>query len=65
MNVNIDVKIAGDNGGVESYRVVLNQDELTEIVRTKGIDAGNKALEGFVNRFSTQFREKLGSVVNR
>jgi hypothetical protein len=65
MNVNIDVKISGDNGGLESYRVVLNQDELTNIIRSKGLDAGNKALESFVSKFTSQFREKLGSVINR
>ena len=65
MNVNIDVSIRGDNGGAESYRVVLNQDELTNIVKKEGLDAGNKALQGFVDKFTSQFREKLGAVINR
>lgn len=65
MNVNIDVKITGDNGGSDSWRVVLNQDELTGIIRNNGIEAGNKALEHFVEKFVTQFKEKLGAVLNR
>ena len=65
MNVNIDVKIQGDNGGLESWRVILNQDDLTSIIREKGIEAGNKALEHFVEKFVTQFKEKLGAVLNR
>lgn len=65
MNVNIDVKITGDNGGSDSWRVVLNQDELTGIIRANGIEAGNKALEHFVEKFVSQFREKLGAVLNR
>lgn len=65
MNVNIDVKITGDNGGSDSWRVVLNQDELTGIIRTNGIEAGNKALEHFVEKFVSQFKEKLGAVLNR
>lgn len=65
MNINIDVKIQGDNGGLESWRVVLNQDELTNIIKTKGIKAGNKALDSFVEKFNTQFKSRLAAVVNR
>lgn len=65
MNVNIDVKIAGENGGEESYRVILNQDDLTNIIKTKGLEAGNKALDGFVEKFVLQFKSKLASVINR
>lgn len=65
MNVNIDVNINGDNGGSESFRVILNQDDLTNIIKTEGLSAGNKALEGFVEKFVTQFKTKLASVINR
>ena len=65
MNVNIDVNIAGDNGGTESFRVILNQDDLTNIIKTEGMDAGNKALDRFVEKFITQFKTKLSSVINR
>lgn len=65
MNVYIDTKITGDNGGLESWRVVLNQDELTQIVKAKGLKAGNDALSAFVNKFVGQFKEKLSAVVNK
>lgn len=65
MNVHISVEIEGENGGKESYVVRLNQDDLTNIVRTEGIEAGNKALDSFCQKFLTQFKEKLGSVLNR
>ena len=65
MNINIEVKIQGDNGGIESWKVVLNQDELTSVIKSQGIDAGNKALDGFVDKFTTQFKERLASVLNR
>jgi hypothetical protein len=65
MNVNIDVKIAGENGGEESYRVILNQNDLTNIIKTQGLEAGNKALDGFVEKFVLQFKSKLSSVINR
>jgi len=65
MNINIDVNISGDNGGTEAFRVILNQDELTGIVKSEGLDAGNKALEHFVEKFVTQFKSKLGAVINR
>ncbi|NBO99136.1 MAG: hypothetical protein EBU90_03280 [Proteobacteria bacterium] len=65
MKVTIDTSIRGENGGYESWKVVLNQDELTDIIRTEGIDAGNKALTSFVDKFVGQFREKLSAVINR
>jgi len=65
MNVNIDINIAGDNGGREAYRVVLNQDELNNIVRQSGIEAGNTALDRFVDTFVAQFKDRLGKVLNR
>jgi len=65
MKVTIDTSIRGENGGYESWKVVLNQDELTDIIRTEGIDAGNKALTSFVDKFVDQFREKLSAVINR
>jgi len=65
MNVYIETKITGDNCGNQSWKVKLDQDELTQIVRTQGIKAGNKALEGFVGRYVTQFKDKLSSVINK
>jgi len=65
MKVTIDTVITGENGGKESWRVLLNQDELTDLIKKEGIKAGNKALESFVAKFATQFREKLSSVLNR
>jgi len=65
MKVTIDTVITGENGGKESWRVLLNQDDLTEIVRKQGVKAGNSALNGFVDKFVTQFREKLSAVLNR
>lgn len=65
MRVNIDISIKGDNGGDESYRVVLNQDELTQIIKTAGVDAGNHALDRFVDTFVAQFKDRLAKVLNR
>jgi len=65
MIVNIDVNIAGQNGGSEAYRVVLDQDQLTNIIKAEGVKAGNKALDSFVEKFVLQFKERLGKVLNR
>lgn len=65
MNVNIDVAINGDNGSKDSYRVVLNQDELTSIIKSKGVEAGNDALDLFVKKFTGQFKERLSQALNR
>lgn len=65
MNVKISTTIEGENGGIESWSVLLNQDELTQIVKNSGVKAGNAALEHFVEKFVTQFKTKLSSVLNR
>jgi hypothetical protein len=65
MNINIDVNITGENGGKESWRVLLNQDQLTNIIKNNGIEAGNKALDSFVEKFVEQFKSRLASVINR
>jgi len=65
MKVNIDISISGENGGNESYRVVLNQDELTGIIKAAGVNAGNQALDRFVDTFVAQFKDRLAKVLNR
>ena len=65
MNITINTSIEGENGGKESWSVLLNQDELTKIVSQSGVKAGNAALEHFVEKYVTQFKTKLSSVVNR
>lgn len=65
MKTTIKVDINSENGASDSWAVFLNNDDLREIVRTEGLEAGNKALDSFVDRFVTQFKQKLAAIVNK
>jgi hypothetical protein len=47
------------------FTAVLNVDELANVVRTGGLNAGNKALDSFVNKLTGQLKERLSSYINR
>jgi hypothetical protein len=38
------------------WTVVLNVDELANVVRTGGLNAANKSLDGFVNKLNGQIK---------
>ena len=67
MNTIIEVTLKNDSDlkNPVTWSVILNRDELAQVVATKGLDAGNKALDGFVNTFISQFKEKIGAFINR
>jgi len=65
MKTTIKVDINSENGASDSWAVFLNNDDLREIASSQGLLAANKALEGFVDKFVTQFKEKLAAVVNK
>jgi hypothetical protein len=65
MKTTIKVDINSENGASDSWAVFLNNNDLTEIARTQGLEAANKALDGFVDKFVTQFKQKLAAVVNK
>jgi hypothetical protein len=65
MKTTIKVDIDSENGGRDSWAVLLNQDELVDIAKTQGLEAANKALDGFVEKFVSQFKQKLAAVINK
>ena len=65
MKTTIQININSENGNSDSWAVFLNNDDLTQIARTQGLDAANSALDGFVDKFVTQFKQKLSAVVNK
>ena len=66
MKTFIEIKFINDATKAEDvYTVVLNNDELLNVVRTGGLNAANKALDSFVNRFIGQFKQKLSDFINK
>ena len=47
------------------FTAVLNVDELANVVRTGGLNAGNKALDNFVAKLTGQLKERLSKYINR
>lgn len=65
MKTTIKVEIDSENGNRDSWAVFLNQDDLINIAKTQGLEGANKALDGFVEKFVAQFKQKLAAVVNK
>ena len=65
MKTTIKVDINSENGASDSWAVLLNQNELVDIAKSQGLEAANKALDGFVDKFVSQFKQKLAAVINK
>lgn len=65
MKTTIKVEIDSENGNRDSWAVFLNQDDLINIAKTSGIEGANRAVDGFVEKFVTQFKQKLAAVLNK
>ena len=65
MKTTIKVEIDSENGNRDSWAVFLNQDDLIDIAKTSGIEGANKAVDGFVDKFMGQFKQKLAAVLNK
>jgi hypothetical protein len=66
MKTFIEIHLKNDaDAKTDVFTAVLNVDELATVVRTGGLNAGNKALDSFVARLTGQLKERLGVYVNR
>lgn len=65
MNINISTDLKKDKKTIDTLSVVLNTEELTKIVKTKGLAAGNQAIDKFVARYTEDLKKKLAAVINR
>ena len=66
MKTFIEINLKNDaDTKTDVFTVVLNVDELTNVVKSSGLNAGNKALDSFVNKLTEQLKERLGKYINR
>jgi hypothetical protein len=66
MNTIIEVNFKNDkNKDKETFSVVLNNEEVVALAQKKGLKAANKALDGFVKKFESQFKEKFATYISK
>lgn len=65
MNINISTDLKVNKKTVDSLSVVLDTEELTKIVKTKGLTAGNQAIDKFVAKYTVDLKKKLAAAINQ
>jgi hypothetical protein len=66
MKIVIETSLKNDtNTETDTFSAILDMDELAVIVKNHGLDGGNKALDGFIQKYTTQLKEKFGKYVNK
>jgi len=66
MKIVIETSLKNDkNNETDTFSAILDMDELAVIVKNHGLDGGNKALDGFVQKYTAQLKEKFGKYVNK
>lgn len=66
MKIVIETTFKNDtNKETSTFSSILDMDELAVLVKNHGLDGGNVALDGFVKKYFTQFKEKFGTYVNK
>jgi hypothetical protein len=65
MNIIISTELKKNKKTVDSLDVVLDTDELTKLVSSKGLVAGNKAIDKFIAKYTEDLKKKLGAAINQ
>jgi hypothetical protein len=66
MKIVIETSLKNDkNNETDTFSAILDMDELAVIVKNHGLNGGNKSLDGFVQKYTTQLKEKFGKYVNK
>lgn len=66
MKIVIETSLKNDtNKETDTFSAILDMDELAVIVKNHGLDGGNKALDGFIQKYTAQLKEKFGKYVNK
>ena len=66
MKIVIETSLKNDtNKETDTFSAILDRDELAVLVKNHGLEGGNKALDGFVQKYVTQLKEKFGKYVNK
>ena len=66
MKIVIETSLKNDtNKEVDTFSAILDMEELATLVKNFGLEKGNVALDGFVQKYSAQFKERFGKYVNK
>jgi hypothetical protein len=66
MKIVIETSLKNDkNNETDTFSVIMDMEQLANIVKSGGLESGNKALDGFVQKYINQFKEKFGKYVNK
>jgi hypothetical protein len=66
MKIVIETTLKNDtNKDSDTFSAILDMDELATIVKNHGLNGGNVAVDGFVQKYVSQLKEKFGNYVNR
>jgi hypothetical protein len=66
MKIVIETTLKNDtNKDSDTFSAILDMDELATIVKNHGLNGGNVAVDGFVQKYVSQLKEKFGRYVNR
>lgn len=66
MKTIIETTLKSDSGKAnETFSVILDVEELTKLVASRGHAAANAALESFVAKYVSQFKEKFSAYLNK
>ena len=65
MKIAINTEISPEVGEKKTFAVVFDSEGLLNIVKRSGLEAGNKALESFVDKYVMDFKKALSGVINK
>lgn len=66
MKIVIETSLKNDtNKETDTFSAILDMEELAVLVKNHGLDGGNKALDGFIQKYIGQLKEKFGRYVNK
>ena len=66
MKIVIETALKNDkNKETDVFSVLLDMEELANLVKNHGLEQGNRALDSFVQKYVTQFKERFGKYVNK
>jgi hypothetical protein len=66
MKIVIETTLKNDtNTEADTFSAILDMDELAVLVKNHGLEGGNTALDGFVQKYVGQLKEKFGRYVNK
>jgi hypothetical protein len=65
MNITLKTDFIKDGQNAESIQFTFNTEDLAKIVQSKGLEAGNKALDSFVTNYTQKLKETLGRIINK